>query len=479
MTASRTILSIMLLLSWGQVSSQALGLAVNPASAASAGRQDETAVERARRRTPVVVAVERALPTVVDIRTKRLARRSGRHPLDAFFDFGDRRRNTRKTLKDHSLGSGVIISAKGYVVTNDHVIRQADIIEVKLADGRNLKARVVGRDSDNDIAILKIEGAGPFPTIALAASHDVMLGEPAIAMGNPFGLEGSVTTGIVSARNRSVEFRGKKMFEDFLQTSAVINPGNSGGPLLNINGRLIGINVAIHSRGPGIGFAIPVSRLREVVYRLLDSRVVKDAWTGIEVDHHKENIGAIVNRIEAGSPSARAGMLRGDIIAAIDGVRIRDWIDFQTRIDEAKVGQTFRVDYRRQGRTQYAQVKLLMSPPTQNDRAAFAWIGFEFRSLSAREGARARVEGGVTVTRIAPGSAAEKIGLAKGDHLYQLGGFAIRDRRQAMAVISRAVSNRQSRLKVSLYRPQSDEHLTGTIGLERRPRRRVPATPKR
>ncbi|MFT7619780.1 MAG: serine protease Do, partial [Planctomycetota bacterium] len=290
-----------------------------------------------RRRSPVVLAVEKIGPSVVSINTQKLVNR--RSLFGDVFDFGDadtRSRNGR--YQNYSLGSGVIIDEKGYVVTNDHVVQRADIITVSLPDGREFPATLIGSDIQNDIAILKVHSDTRLPAASLGRSHDLLLGESTIAVGNPFGLGGSVTAGIVSAINRTVNFRNKKKFTDFIQTSAVINPGNSGGPLININGDVIGINVAIHSRGPGIGFAIPISRVREVVYSVLDPRISKEAVVGIDIDHLHEGSGAMVRAVDRNGPASETGLASGDKILAVNNQRIEDWIDFQTTVQELKVG---------------------------------------------------------------------------------------------------------------------------------------------
>jgi serine protease Do len=421
------------------------------------------AQQSARRRTPVVEAVARVAPAVVNISTQRVMRRQ-RHPLDSFFDFGETRAERAPgRLRNHSLGSGVVVDPKGYVVTNDHVIRQADQILVSFAEGEPLKATVVGRDAANDLAVLRIEKAGPYPTARLARSGDLLLGETTIALGNPFGLGGSVTDGILSAWNRTVEFRGRKAFEDFLQTSAVINPGNSGGPLANMDGEVIGINVAIHSRGPGIGFAIPIQRVREVMYRLLDPPVARKIWIGLDLNHDRESPGAGIAAVDRAGPAAQAGLQRGDRVVEIASQPVRDWIDFQTTVDSTRAGDVLELLVERDGRRERRQVRVLAAPPSDDVKATFAQLGFEYRD--PRGPGETRREG-IFVSRVIPGSSAAEIGIEAGDLIYQLGNYGVRSADRVPDILAYYLRRGTSGIKLSLYRPATDEHLAGRLALK-------------
>ena len=181
-----------------------------------------------------------------------------------------------------SLGSGVLIDASGIIVTNDHVIRGASAIHVVLADGRQLDAEVVGSDAANDLAVLRVQGKGPLPAARLGTSADLMIGETVVAIGSPLGLQKTVTVGVLSAIGRSFKADNEQIFDDFLQTDAAINPGNSGGPLLNLDGDVIGINTAILASAQGIGFAIPVDKVRRIVTELKSFGRVRPAWVGID-----------------------------------------------------------------------------------------------------------------------------------------------------------------------------------------------------
>src|SRR5437899_6225336 len=277
---------------------------------------------------PDWVALAQALkPAVVNVSMKRAAQATP-EALDPFFQqfFGRVPPRVQR-----GLGSGFVINADGYVVTNNHVVDGATEIRVKLADGRELAGRVVGRDPRTDLALLKVDAHG-LPTIPLGDSAALKVGEPVMAIGNPFGLEQTVTTGIVSATGRAI---GAGPYDDFIQTDASINPGNSGGPLINARGQAIGINTAIFSQSGGsvgIGFAIPISLAKNVVTQLADSGKVTRGWLGVGIQPvtpelaksfgRTETAGVLVSSVSEGSPAERAGIKTGDIITEYDGRKV-------------------------------------------------------------------------------------------------------------------------------------------------------------
>src|SRR5581483_9193100 len=311
------------------------------------------------RRSLVVDAVEKASPAVVNVSTEVIEERGSafgfqRDPFfDEFFrDFVDPR---PQRYKSTSLGSGVIVGADGTIITNVHVVVRATRIHVTLADQREFDATLVGADADSDIAILRVKAGGSLPAIPLGSSSDLMIGETVIAIGNPFGLSHTVTTGVVSAVGRSLRDE-ERTYTDFIQTDASINPGNSGGPLLNIRGELVGINTAIYGKAQGIGFAIPVDRARRGMKDLVSYGEVRRAWVGLVVQdltpqlarHFGTRKGVVVAEVEPDSPASRAGLARGDAITRVDGHDVHSRDEFEQRIQDHTEGQSIRLTRRRE-----------------------------------------------------------------------------------------------------------------------------------
>jgi serine protease DegS/serine protease DegQ len=262
--------------------------------------------------------------------------RGQRHPLfdDPLFRhfFGER---PDSAPSESGLGSGVIVSPDGYVLTNNHVIETADAIEIALNDGRKFAARLVGRDPETDLAVLRIDSADVLPAITFPAGDSLAVGDVVLAIGNPFGVGQTVTMGIVSALGRSQ--LGINTFENYIQTDAAINPGNSGGALVDSAGSLVGINTAIYSRSGGslgIGFAIPVSIARDVLEQIVATGEVVRGWVGVEIQDltpelaasfgYRDASGALIAGVLRGSPADRAGVRPGDVLVALDGETVRD-----------------------------------------------------------------------------------------------------------------------------------------------------------
>jgi Do/DeqQ family serine protease len=282
-------------------------------------------------------AVQRATPSVVNIFSSKEVR-AQRHPLlnDPIFRrfFGDQLPD--EAQRASSLGSGVIVSTSGYVLTNHHVVEAADEIEVGLADGKKLLAKVVGNDPETDLAVLRVN-AEDLPAISFGSSEALRVGDIVLAIGNPFGVGQTVTSGIVSALGRSG--LGINVFENFIQTDAPINPGNSGGALIDARGNLVGINTAIYSRTPGgaslgIGFATPVSIAKMVLEQIVKSGTVTRGWIGVELDEVRPDIldtlklksaqGALIKGVLSGAPADKAGVRPGDVLVSIDGHAVND-----------------------------------------------------------------------------------------------------------------------------------------------------------
>ncbi|MFO1282055.1 MAG: trypsin-like peptidase domain-containing protein [Burkholderiales bacterium] len=299
-------------------------------------------------------AARKAMPAVVNIYTSKELR--ARHPL-----FDDQRlRQMFPELaaqlppqRANSLGSGVIVSPDGYVLTNHHVIAGADEIELLLADGRGLRARVAGSDPESDVAVLKAEATG-LPSITFGSLENVQIGDPVLAIGNAFGLKHTVTSGIVSALGRSS--LGINRFEDFIQTDAAINPGNSGGALVDASGNLIGINTAIFSQSGGsmgIGFAIPVTLARSVLEQIVRDGEVTRGWLGVDILDDRAAVaralaqqraeGVVIRGVQPGGPAERAGIRDADVVVEVAGKPVKDTPALLARIAELKPGSTAKI----------------------------------------------------------------------------------------------------------------------------------------
>jgi len=395
---------------------------------------------------------------VVNITTERMVRQrspfrrfSGDPFFDRFFEDFFSPRTRQRTVQ--SLGSGVIIDAQGHVLTNEHVVARATRIRVSLADGREFDAEPVGVDPNNDLAVLRVQTDEELPWVAPGTSSDLLVGEPVIAIGNPFGLSNTVTTGVVSALDRSIR-AGDRTFHGFLQTDASINPGNSGGPLLNARGSLIGINTAIYQRAEGIGFAIPIDAAKRVVAELIEHGEVQPVWLGLDfqdLDPALQEVmalpdgvfGALVNRVYRGGPAARAGVERGDVVTAVDGRPVEDARSFFDMLQSATDGQGMRLEvWREDGRRELAVVAEEV-PEEQITRLTEQLLGMGLRPTDG-EG------GGFAVESVRSGSAAERIGFQRGDRLLAVNGrplrgpedlrravLDLRGRRHAMVVVRR------------------------------------------
>ena len=394
-----------------------------PAVAAARGAESDP-----ERRSLVVQAVEKASPAVVNVSTEQIVEQRGSpfpFPQDPFFeeffrDFVDPRPRRFKTT---SLGSGVIVAADGTIMTNVHVIQRASRIQVTLIDQREFDAKLVGADADADIAVLRIKAGGDLPHIPFGTSADLMIGETVIAIGNPFGLSHTVTTGVVSAVGRSLRDEDRT-YTDFIQTDASINPGNSGGPLLNIKGELVGIDTAIYGKAQGIGFAIPVDRARRVMKDLVSYGEVRHAWIGLVVqdlspelaEHFGVRRGVVVAAVESKSPAEAAGLARGDAITKVDGREVASRDEFEQRIEDHAEGDGVTLTLRRDGRDEDVRLAAAAFPVARADELAWQLLGLE--AVADDEG--------LVVRRVRSGSPAARIGVQKGDRLLGLGGTPLR-----------------------------------------------------
>ncbi|MGE4422574.1 MAG: trypsin-like peptidase domain-containing protein [Pseudodesulfovibrio sp.] len=393
-----------------------LGFAAIPAHAAD-------------RRTPVVLAVEAVSPSVVNITVTSTVQGGNGSPFgDPFFDQFFKGFQDQRPRRSQSLGSGVIIDGKkALVLTNAHVIASGGDISVRLKDGREFKAALVGSDADFDLAVLKLENARDLPQVSMGDSDGIYIGETVIAIGNPFGYSNTVTTGVVSALNRPMKTNGGA-FGSFIQTDAAINPGNSGGPLLNINGELIGINTAIQARAEGIGFAIPINKAKHVIAELLDSGHVAPIWLGLfgqDVDQAaaryfnlKDLNGMLVTEVYPGTPAADALVKPGDVVLSFNDRTVTDKSDYLTRLFSVTKSESVNLVTLRDGR----KIRLHLQPQVLDKAKALNLVrtrwGFELADRQQGPGAE--------VTTVVPGSAAAKLGLQQGDIIHQIGNRSLR-----------------------------------------------------
>jgi serine protease Do len=355
-----------------------------------------------------------------------------------FDDFFGGREGRPQYRRENSLGSGFIINRDGYIITNDHVVRDAESIQVKLSNEDVYSGKVVGSDPKTDIAVIKINVKEQLPMAVLGDSDKLQVGQWAIAIGNPFGLDRTVTVGVVSATGRSN--MGIETYENFIQTDASINPGNSGGPLLNVYGEVIGINTAIVAAGQGIGFAIPINMAKRVVAQLIKKGNVTRGWLGISIQPVTEEIarsfglkraqGALVSDIMTGSPAEKAGLRQGDIITRFAGKEIKSVQQLQLLVAETPVGSQVEIEFFRDGQLKKLSLSLASADSAvaaipKSSETGTGWVGLSVEDLP--RDMRASGLKGVIVTGIEAGSAAAESGIQRGDVIVSVNQKRIAD----------------------------------------------------
>jgi len=406
-----------------------------------------------------VPVVKAAMPAVVNISTTRTIKRGDEpnpfmeDPIFRHFfgeEFG-RHFQLPKERRENSLGSGVIVSPDGYIVTNNHVVAKADEIKVLLADKREFTGKVIGTDPRSDIAVIKIN-AKNLPVLPWADSDKLQVGEYVLAIGNPFGLSQTVTMGIVSATGRANV--GIADYEDFIQTDAAINPGNSGGALVNARGELVGINTAIFSRSGGsmgVGFAVPANMARGVMESLIKTGKVVRGWLGVSIQEVTPALakqfglsngsGALVNKVLPGSPAAAAGLQKGDVIVGFNGKPVESPSTLRNTVAQTPVGQKVAVDVMRDRKQVKLNVKIAEQPKdiaragmeeqgVQGGAEGSALAGVEVRSLTsdiARQLGLPAGTAGVLVSDVASGSLAEAAGVQQGDVIAEINHQPVRN----------------------------------------------------
>jgi serine protease Do len=340
-----------------------------------------------------------------------------------------------------AMGSGFVIQKDGIVLTNNHVVEHAKEITVALSDGRELPAKVLGRDPKTDLAVLKVDSKDPLPVVKLGDSDVLEVGDWVVAIGNPFGLNNTVTAGIVSAKGRAI---GQGPYDHFIQTDASINPGNSGGPLFDEHGNVVGINTAIFSQGGGnigIGFAIPINMAKELVPQLEENGHVTRGWLGVSIQKLTPDLaesmgisdthGALVAGVTPDSPAAKAGLASGDVISRWDGKAVNQPEDLSTAVAGTPVGKTVSLEVRRDGKSRDLEVTVAKLAEDEvasdtGEKHRGRW-GLALRDLTPSERRERELEpgAGVLVTEIAPDSPAAEAQVKPGDVILQVNRHAV------------------------------------------------------
>jgi serine protease Do len=406
------------------------------------------------RQTPVVEVVRRVRDAVVNIHSERAVRAANAEELFS---------NTNTPSRVNGMGTGILIDPRGYIVTNQHVVEDVALIRIRLADGTTAAARVVARDSECDLALLKIDVDRPLATLPLGSTRDLMVGETAVAIGNAYGYEHTVTVGVVSAVSRDVSLNKEVSYKALIQTDASINPGNSGGPLLNVHGELIGVNVAIRAGAQGIGFAIPVDSMIRVTGRMLASHaphgsarsrlgmLVKDEVrvpsAGSSPGETASLRSVVVDSVEQGSVAARAGLNRDDILLAVGDTPIATSLDVERALFDRAGGERVAVRFRHDGDEKTVEVALESTRGAGIEQAGSSagdaiWqkLGLRLRPVGAELVRRTmpQFRGGLMVTEVRPDSPAERSGLQRGDILVGLHKFEMLSNENVQYVLNQS-----------------------------------------
>ncbi|MBW2146189.1 MAG: DegQ family serine endoprotease [Deltaproteobacteria bacterium] len=382
------------------------------------------------------------------------------HPFRFFFgdEFFERFRQApgeRRQYRQQGLGSGFIVDKRGYILTNNHVVQDADEITVTLADRRTFDAKIIGTDPKSDLAVIKIEGKD-LPVAKLGDSDKIRVGEIVLAVGSPFGLMQTVTSGIISAKGRANV--GIADYEDFIQTDAAINPGNSGGPLINLDGEVIGINAAIVTRSggyQGIGFAIPINMAKIIMDDLIQRGKVTRGWLGVSIQEITDDLaksfglekpqGVLVADVTEGSPADKAGIKRGDVVMGLAGKEIQDVAHLRNQVAALEPGQTVEISVIRDGKKKTMRVTIgTLSAPGLAVVDAVKKLGLEIQDLTPEIADRLGYEGqeGVLVTNVVPGSPGQLAGLERGDLIQEVNRMKVTDVDSFNQVLAKAIESK-------------------------------------
>jgi serine protease Do len=365
------------------------------------------------RQTPIVDAVKRVRAAVVNIHSERTVAMTAEQLF-----------STAPTQnRINGMGTGILIDPRGYIITNQHVVDEVNTLRVRLADGTTATARVLARDAETDLALVKIDVNKPLPTMPLGTATDLMVGETVVAIGNAYGYEHTVTVGVVSALGRDVALNKEVSYKQLIQTDASINPGNSGGPLLNVHGDLIGVNVAIRAGAQGIGFAIPVDTMIRVAADMMANRVRSGGPLGLrlknEVISNRDDTGpqrqAVVERVDANGPAGQAGLQRGDVLLRVGDQPVQTSLDLERGLLERAPGDKVTLMVRRNNAEERLEMVL---------GADVVWrrLGLRLQAAAAEDVTRTnpQLHGGMLVADVRSDSPASKAGLQRGDILVGL-----------------------------------------------------------
>ncbi len=371
----------------------------------------------AARRTAVVEAVEKVSHCVVSISSEKKSESHSRWPFSP-------EENQRPRV--NGMGSGVLIDRRGYILTNHHVVDKVQGIVVQLYDGTTYPARLLQFDAMMDLAVLKVDAARPLAAIDIGTSSDLMIGESVITIGNAFGYENTVSVGIVSALHRDVTLSDDQIYRNLIQTDACINPGNSGGPLINIEGELIGINVAVRAGAQGIGFALPIDEVKRVAAELMSTRRVASTWHGLVTtdQRHASKRGVVVLEAQPGSPAEVAGFRPGDELIRVNEQAISNSIDVERGLLDVRPGRPANVTIRRSGAESALSLDVRpvtpgSVPPEATDDIVWRLLGLKTLAVSTEYVASvsSKLRGGLYVQAVSPGSPAAEAAIQKGDIL--------------------------------------------------------------
>ncbi len=393
------------------------------------------------------------------------------NPFEEFFRPGFGEDDSSEGFQQKSLGSGFIVDREGYILTNNHVVENADEIKVKLSNGKEFEAKVVGRDPKTDLALIRIKDAPDLQPLQLGDSDASKVGSWVVAIGSPFGLEQTVTAGIVSAKGRTI---GAGPYDNFIQTDASINPGNSGGPLINTKGEVVGINTAIIASGQGIGFAIPVNMAKEVMPQLKDKGKVTRGWIGVGIQEMtpelaksfglKEKKGAIVSQVFMDGPADKAGIQQGDVIMEFDGKGISESKDLPRIVAAIPVGKSVAVKLSRNGNiiTKDLKVGEMEEKITETAKAPSGKkLGIAVQNITPQiaEALSLKDTRGAVVAQVEPGSVAANAGIQQGDVIREVNRKPVNDARNFIQRIEEA---KGGSLLLLIQRGESSLYLTLT-----------------